>query len=141
MASTSSQISARAQARKRTQEALAQRRRRDEENAKYLDTFFEAVERESVIDEETERKIVRLRADAEEKKRALAAAKRDALAGIKNNGENIGTIAEWTGMSAKETRAVLGHKRHEKETASAPAASAAHDKAAPDPELVGAAAS
>ncbi|WP_148262667.1 hypothetical protein [Hoyosella subflava] len=127
MASTNSQVSARAQARKRTAEALAQRRRRDEENAKHLDMFFESVERESVIDDETERKIERIRAEADEKKNSLSSAKRDALAGIKDNGETIGTIAEWTGLSTKEVRAVLAQK-HSRKDATASVESAGADR-------------
>ncbi|MCW4353420.1 hypothetical protein ONR57_08935 [Hoyosella sp. YIM 151337] len=123
-------VSARSQARKRTQEALAERRRRDRENAEALDSFFESVETESQIDDEIEREIAKVKARAEDKKSRLEEAKRAALEALQRNGETIGSIAELTGLSTKDVRTVLGTKRSTKKNSAADAADSSEEPAA-----------
>ncbi|MCW4356169.1 hypothetical protein ONR57_22950 [Hoyosella sp. YIM 151337] len=123
-------VSARSQARKRTQEALAERRRRDRENAEALDSFFESVETESQIDDEIEREIAKVRARAEDKKSRLAESKRAALEALQRNEETIGSIADLTGLSTKDVRAVLGTTRSAKKNSAADAAGSGAGSAA-----------
>ncbi|WP_148262659.1 hypothetical protein [Hoyosella subflava] len=123
MASKQNPVTVRAQARQRTLGALARRRQRDELNATRLEEFFTAAEREAAIDHDTEREIAAVREKAAARKHALTDTKHAALAGIHSNGETASTIAQWTGLPAKDIRALLHHT-------SAPAATpAAHDPA------------
>lgn len=64
-----------AQPRQRTLPALAQRRQRDELNAKPLEEFFTTIEREAAIDHDTEQEITRIRQKAAGRKQSLADAK------------------------------------------------------------------
>jgi hypothetical protein len=98
---------ARANARARAVEALAERRRRDAANAQALEAYFTADHAAQQVQADLDTEIENARTRAAQRTQAVAQAKRESLRALQANGETAATIADLTGLPARDVRELL----------------------------------